>query len=52
MKIVIVSDAWFPQINGVVTSLFKTIQELERLDHQILTPTPRSVPNHSLPHLS
>ncbi|MCL4315953.1 MAG: glycosyltransferase family 1 protein [Gammaproteobacteria bacterium] len=40
MKIVIVSDAWFPQINGVVTSLSRTIQELEKLGHQIQAVTP------------
>jgi glycosyltransferase involved in cell wall biosynthesis len=40
MKIVIVSDAWLPQVNGVVTSLSKTIQELKKLGHQIQTVTP------------
>ncbi|MBI3344472.1 MAG: glycosyltransferase family 1 protein [Gammaproteobacteria bacterium] len=40
MKIVLVSDAWFPQINGVVTTLFKTKQELEKLGHHVITITP------------
>lgn len=30
MKILIVTDAWFPQVNGVVTTLSKTISCLER----------------------
>ncbi|MFP5344832.1 MAG: glycosyltransferase family 4 protein [Gammaproteobacteria bacterium] len=54
MKIVIVSDAWFPQINGVVTSLSKTIQELERLGHQIRTVTPdqfRTIPCPTYPEI-
>lgn len=34
MKILIVSDAWHPQINGVVRTLEMTIQELARLGHE------------------
>jgi glycosyltransferase involved in cell wall biosynthesis len=33
MKILIVSDAWYPQINGVVRSLESTIRELKRMGH-------------------
>jgi glycosyltransferase involved in cell wall biosynthesis len=36
MKIGIVTDAWHPQISGVVTTLAKTIEEAQRLGHQIL----------------
>jgi glycosyltransferase involved in cell wall biosynthesis len=35
MNIAIVSDAWFPQVNGVVNSLNRTRQELERLGHSV-----------------
>jgi glycosyltransferase involved in cell wall biosynthesis len=35
MNIVIVSDAWFPQVNGVVNTLNRTRQELERLGHTV-----------------
>lgn len=35
MKIVVVSDAWSPQINGVVMSLQRTIKELERTGHTV-----------------
>ncbi len=40
MKIAIVSDAWHPQINGVVTTYQNTIDELCRLGHQVLTISP------------
>ena len=36
MKIAIVSDAWYPQINGVVTTLDKTMQSLEQRGHKVL----------------
>ncbi|HWW21271.1 MAG TPA: glycosyltransferase family 1 protein [Steroidobacteraceae bacterium] len=35
MKIAIVSDAWRPQINGVVTTLGKTAEAAERLGHTV-----------------
>jgi len=35
MKIVIVTDAWFPQVNGVVTTLNFLKKELEKLNHQV-----------------
>jgi glycosyltransferase involved in cell wall biosynthesis len=35
MRIAIVSDAWRPQINGVVTTLGKTAQAAERLGHSV-----------------
>jgi glycosyltransferase involved in cell wall biosynthesis len=34
VKILIVSDAWHPQINGVVRTLEMTLKELERLGHE------------------
>jgi glycosyltransferase involved in cell wall biosynthesis len=36
MRIAIVSDAWRPQINGVVTTLEKTIESARRLGHEVL----------------
>ena len=33
MRILIVSDAWFPQINGVVRTVSTTVRELDRLGH-------------------
>src|SRR5579862_6439652 len=35
MKIAIVSDAWRPQINGVVTTLGQTADAAERLGHTV-----------------
>ncbi len=40
MKIAIVTDAWYPQINGVVRTLDTTRQELEQLGHQVLVISP------------
>jgi len=40
MKICIATDAWHPQINGVVTTLSKTIQTLQRWGHTVSTITP------------
>src|SRR5271170_6531504 len=35
MKILIVTDAWEPQVNGVVRTLKSTRRELERMGHQV-----------------
>ena len=40
MKILIVSDAWLPQINGVVRTLMTTQQELESMGHEVRLITP------------
>jgi glycosyltransferase involved in cell wall biosynthesis len=42
MKILIVTDAWTPQINGVVTTLAATVRELATLGHEVQTITPQS----------
>lgn len=42
MKIVIVTDAWSPQINGVVRTLQATRRELERGGHPVAMVTPQS----------
>ena len=40
MKIVIVSDAWLPQINGVVKTLEHTINHLRADGHEVLVIEP------------
>jgi glycosyltransferase involved in cell wall biosynthesis len=40
MRIAIATDAWHPQINGVVTTLSRTKDELEKLGHEVLMITP------------
>ncbi len=42
MKIVIVTDAWSPQINGVVRTLQATRRELELCGHTVTLVTPQS----------
>lgn len=40
MKICIVTDAWSPQINGVVKTLENTIRELKRAGHELIVIEP------------
>jgi glycosyltransferase involved in cell wall biosynthesis len=40
MRIVIATDAWSPQVNGVVNSLRNTGRELEAMGHEVLMITP------------
>ena len=35
MKLALVTDAWQPQINGVVTTLVELVREMEELGHQV-----------------
>lgn len=35
MKILIITDAWHPQVNGVVTTLSNVLNELKALGHQV-----------------
>lgn len=54
-KIAIVTDAWHPQINGVVTTLGKTIRELKDFGYQVQTITPqlfKSFPCPTYPEIS
>ncbi|MBF0307391.1 MAG: glycosyltransferase family 1 protein [Alphaproteobacteria bacterium] len=54
MRIVIVSDAWHPQVNGVVRTLSALIGELERAGRTVTTITPdlfRSVPCPTYPEI-
>ena len=55
MRLSIVSDAWWPQVNGVVVTLVHTIAELERLGHEVATITPagfRTLPAPSYPEIA
>jgi glycosyltransferase involved in cell wall biosynthesis len=40
MRIAIVTDAWHPQVNGVVRTLGQTGQHLQKLGHEVLFITP------------
>ena len=42
MKIAIVTDAWHPQVNGVVRTLTKTQEGLEAIGHEVLMITPET----------
>lgn len=35
MKLVLVTDAWNPQVNGVVTTLLELVRELQKLGHAV-----------------
>ncbi|MBC9250024.1 alpha-mannosyltransferase [Pseudomonas alcaligenes] len=47
MRILIVSDAWHPQVNGVVTSLQALVSELRGLGHLVKLLSPQDF--HALP---
>ncbi len=54
MKILVVTDAWDPQVNGVVRTLKSTRRELERMGHvvDLLTPLEfRTVPCPTYPEI-
>lgn len=40
MRIAIVSDAWRPQVNGVVRALVATVDQLRAMGHEVMTVTP------------
>ena len=55
MRVLIVSDAWTPQVNGVVTSLQALIGELRGLGHQVKLISPenfRSIACPTYPEIS
>jgi len=35
MKLALVTDAWLPQVNGVVTTLVELVRAMERQGHQV-----------------
>lgn len=49
MKIVIVTDAWEPQVNGVVRTLKMTARELEALGHEVAVISPQGFRNVPCP---
>ncbi len=54
MRICIVTDAWRPQVNGVVRTLTETKRELEALGHAVLMLTPeffRTLPCPTYPEI-
>ena len=54
MRIVIVTDAWSPQTNGVVNTLRQTVSWLEHFGHEVYLVTPRmfrSMPCPSYPEI-
>ncbi|MCR6629304.1 MAG: glycosyltransferase family 1 protein [Magnetospirillum sp.] len=54
MRILVVSDAWFPQINGVVRTLDTLRSELEKSGHEVVLITPdrfRSIPCPTYPEI-
>jgi glycosyltransferase involved in cell wall biosynthesis len=54
MKILIVTDAWSPQVNGVVRTLQSVRAELEAIGHQVIVISPdqfRSVPCPTYPEI-
>ena len=54
MDILIVTDAWHPQVNGVVRTLVNVIGEFERRGHKVRTVTPSdylSVPMPTYPEI-
>jgi glycosyltransferase involved in cell wall biosynthesis len=40
MRILIATDAWYPQINGVVTTMVNTVRELKAMGHEVGLVTP------------
>ena len=55
MKIMIVTDAWEPQVNGVVRTLKQTMHELKKMGHTIDMITPlefKTVPCPTYPDIS
>ena len=54
MKIAIVTDAWSPQINGVVYTLRKTIENMEAMGHEVSVYNPsqfRTIPMPGYPEI-
>ena len=54
MKIAIITDAWYPQINGVVRTLTKTVEGLKARGHDVIMVTPeifRTVPCPTYPDI-
>ena len=53
-KILIVTDAWYPQVNGVVRTLSQTREELQALGYDVFMLTPegfRTIPCPTYPDI-
>ena len=55
MRIMLVTDAWEPQVNGVVRTLSRTVQELRAMGHEVQMVTPadgyRTIPLPTYPEI-
>jgi glycosyltransferase involved in cell wall biosynthesis len=54
MRILIVSDAWHPQVNGVVRTFAKLLEELRAMGHEVTLISPdlfRTIPAPSYPEI-
>ena len=54
LRIVVVTDAWFPQVNGVVRTLRTVGDQVERMGHSIKFITPdmfRTIPCPTYPEI-
>jgi glycosyltransferase involved in cell wall biosynthesis len=49
MRIALITDAWQPQVNGVVRTLGMTVDCLRRMGHEVLTVTPLDFPTMLCP---
>ena len=49
MRIAVVTDAWEPQVNGVVNTLKATVACLRSMDHEVLTVTPEELRTFACP---
>jgi glycosyltransferase involved in cell wall biosynthesis len=54
MRLALVTDAWLPQVNGVVRTLGHTVHEIERAGHEVVVISPadfRTVPCPTYPEI-
>lgn len=52
LKIALATDAWFPQVNGVVRTLAATVAELDRRGHEVELITPQRFTTLPMPGYS
>src|SRR5262245_56399794 len=49
MRIALVTDAWQPQVNGVVTTLVELVRELRASGHEVMVIEPHQFPRRPCP---
>ncbi len=49
MKLALITDAWLPQVNGVVTTLVELVREMELLGHQVVVSHPAMFATRTCP---